>query len=100
VSAHVPSPPIWDCSGCGRSWPCATRREQLRAEYDGAHVSLVLFLSGHFVNAARDLPGIDAGTLYNRFFGWLWQFAGGYRRDEPVAGSAVPEYVEGYRLGR
>nr|MDT0662917.1 hypothetical protein [Micromonospora sp. DSM 115978] len=73
MSSHGPVVPGWDCAGCGMPWPCATRRQELRAEYERAPVSLSLYLSSHLVRAMSDLAGTDAGVLHRRFVGWLDQ---------------------------
>jgi hypothetical protein len=59
------------CAGCGRNWPCHTRRAQLLAEFDGAPVSLGLLMGAQFAQAAHDLPVEPAGALYARFLGWI-----------------------------
>ncbi|HEV7899819.1 MAG TPA: flavin reductase [Planosporangium sp.] len=59
---------------CWESWPCHARRTQLRAEFDGASVSLGLLMGAHFVEAAHDLPAVPAvpaGELDTRFLGWV-----------------------------
>jgi hypothetical protein len=71
VSAHQPVRPSWTCAGCGAPWPCATRRRELRAEFDGATVSLGLYMAPMFVDACEDLADAPAGELYWRFLGWL-----------------------------
>jgi hypothetical protein len=71
VSVHNPVRPAWMCGGCGDPWPCATRRQQLLAEYDGAAVSLSLYMTALFVDAVRDQPHLPAGELFARFLGWL-----------------------------
>jgi hypothetical protein len=70
VSVHLPARPSWICQACGAPWPCRSRQGELVAEFDGARVSLALFLAGCFVEAARDQPQITAGQLYLRFIGW------------------------------
>jgi hypothetical protein len=71
ASLHMPARPAWICACCWESWPCHTRRAQLRAEFDGAPVSLGLLMGAHFVEAAHDLPAVTAGELYARFLGWI-----------------------------
>lgn len=56
---------------CGNELPCHTRRAELRAEFDGATVSLALYLGAQFVAASQDLPWLPAGDLHRRFLGWL-----------------------------
>jgi len=70
LSAHNPVRPTWQCGGCGDPWPCASRRQQLLAEYLGARVSLTLYVTALFVDACRDMPSAPAGDLYQRFLGW------------------------------
>jgi hypothetical protein len=73
---HVPMRPAWTCAACGADWPCATRRNQLAAEYDRARVSLGLLMSGYFVAAAEDLPLRACGEMYTRFLGWARRHSG------------------------
>lgn len=70
MSMHLPVRPAWTCRACGREWPCPTRKRQLLAEYEGARVSLTLYLSGYFIEACTDLPDACCGGLHNRFLGW------------------------------
>jgi hypothetical protein len=67
VSVHQPVRPGWVCAGCGSAWPCPTRCQELAAEYVGARVSLMLYLTMCFVEACEDMPGEAAGELYRRF---------------------------------
>ncbi|MBW4705723.1 MULTISPECIES: hypothetical protein [unclassified Micromonospora] len=73
MTSHGPVPPVWSCGGCDRPWPCPTRRQELRAEYADAPVSLALHLGACFVRAAGDMPWAPAGPLYRRFVGWTRQ---------------------------
>ncbi|MBW4701008.1 MULTISPECIES: hypothetical protein [unclassified Micromonospora] len=70
MTAHSPVPPIWSCAGCSLPWPCATRRQELRAEFDGAPVSLTIYLASYLTWAAEDLTWVQAGVWYRRFIGW------------------------------
>jgi hypothetical protein len=70
VSMHLPVRPAWTCGACDLVWPCPTRKRQLVAEFDGARVSLMLYLSAYFVEACADLPAAAVGDLYERFFIW------------------------------
>jgi hypothetical protein len=78
----------------------------LLAEYEGASVSLALFMTTNFVEAAGDLPEVNAGDLYGRFFGWLYErrpltrTTREYGRDDPAGGHPVPDHVDGYAPGR
>ncbi|NJC72389.1 flavin reductase [Planosporangium thailandense] len=71
TTLHVPLRPSWACAVCYQSWPCLSRRRQLIAEYDRAPASLSLLMSSYVVEAADDLHDAPAGTLHNRFLGWL-----------------------------
>jgi hypothetical protein len=70
VTLHAPTRPTWLCTGCGAPWPCATRRQQLQADYREAHLALGLYLASCLVDAAADFPAEPAGDLYNRFLRW------------------------------
>jgi hypothetical protein len=70
MSMHRPVRPDWTCQTCGQAWPCPTRQRQLLAEYDGARVSLMLYLSSQLITACVDLPAAASGVLYERFLGW------------------------------
>jgi hypothetical protein len=71
VSTHEPVIPLWTCGGCGLGWPCATRRTELRAEFEGAPVSLSIYMGSHLVSASQDLAWVPAGRLHYRFVGWI-----------------------------
>jgi hypothetical protein len=106
MTAHLPSRPTWNCAGCGAPWPCPSRRGQLLAEYEGASVSLALFMTANFVEAASDLSWVSAGDLYGRFFSWLHErrppqrVTREYGRDDPTSGRPLPDHVDGYAPGR
>ena len=68
---HLPSPPDWTCTGCGREWPCAVKQSQLLAEFGGARAALAVYLGSCLVAATRDLPGLPLTRARNRFLGWL-----------------------------
>jgi hypothetical protein len=70
MSMHLPARPAWTCQACGLAWPCATRRGELAAEFAGARVSMMLYLSGMFVQACQDQPNEQAGELYQQFLAW------------------------------
>ncbi|MFI5494639.1 flavin reductase [Actinoplanes sp. NPDC051859] len=70
MSLHQPVRPRWICSGCGADWPCPTRRQQLTAEYAGARVSLMVYLTACFVQACEDAQAETVGDLYHRFLSW------------------------------
>jgi hypothetical protein len=71
VTTHGPVLPLWSCGGCNLPWPCATRKRELRAEFEEAPVSLALYMSSYLVCAADDLIWIRAGWLHQRFLGWI-----------------------------
>ncbi|WP_433532306.1 hypothetical protein ACQPYA_09850 [Micromonospora sp. CA-263727] len=68
---HLPSPPEWTCTGCGREWPCAVKQSQLLAEFGGARAALAVYLGSCLFAAARDLPGMPLAHARSRFLGWL-----------------------------
>ncbi|MEO3770433.1 hypothetical protein [Micromonospora sp. B9E7] len=68
---HLPSPPSWTCTGCGREWPCATKQSQLLAEFGGARAALAVYLGSCLVAAAQDLPTLPLPRVRLRFLGWL-----------------------------
>ncbi|WP_026184670.1 hypothetical protein [Salinispora vitiensis] len=70
MTTHGPVMPVWNCGGCGLPWPCTTRKQELRAQFVGAPVSLALYLGSHLVQAAEDMPWTPAGALHHRFLGW------------------------------
>ncbi|WP_255509977.1 hypothetical protein [Micromonospora sp. AP08] len=47
------------------------RRRRLLAEYEGAPVSLALYMAAHLVSATQDMGWAPAGLLHRRFLGWL-----------------------------
>ena len=66
--SHTAVRPSWTCATCDAPWPCYSARRQLRVEYDGASLSLGLYLAACLVEAAEQLP--PSGALYGRFLGW------------------------------
>ncbi|MBM0277355.1 hypothetical protein JM949_19150 [Micromonospora sp. STR1s_6] len=68
---HLPNPPSWNCTGCGREWPCATKQSQLLAEFGGARAALAVYLGSCLVAAAQDLPTLPPPRVRLRFLGWL-----------------------------
>ncbi|MDG4780989.1 hypothetical protein O7614_15185 [Micromonospora sp. WMMD961] len=68
---HLPNPPSWTCTGCGREWPCATKQSQLLAEFGGARAALAVYLGSCLVAAAQDLPTLPLPRVRLRFLGWL-----------------------------
>jgi hypothetical protein len=70
-TTHGPVLPLWTCGGCNLPWPCATRKRELRAEFERAPVSLALYMGSYLVWAAQDLSWIPACGLHQRFLGWV-----------------------------
>ncbi|RKN39975.1 hypothetical protein D7223_27975 [Micromonospora endolithica] len=70
MTTHGPVLPVWTCGGCSLPWPCPTRRQELRAEFDGAPESLTIYMGSYFAWAAEDLAWVAAGSLHARFLGW------------------------------
>ncbi|MCI4064907.1 hypothetical protein MRQ36_20980 [Micromonospora sp. R77] len=68
MTTHGPVLPMWSCGG---PWPCATRRGELRAEFEDAPVSLALYLGSCLVSATEDLTWVPTGLLHRRFLGWV-----------------------------
>ncbi|TWJ25202.1 hypothetical protein JD76_05365 [Micromonospora endolithica] len=71
ISAHLPMPPTWTCSGCAHHWPCATKQSQLLVEFGGARAALGIYLGACLSAALFDLPHVDRQELQHRFLGWL-----------------------------
>lgn len=71
MTTHGPVLPVWTCGGCALPWPCATRRRELSAEFDRTPASLALYMTSCFTSASQDLMWAPAGTLHQRFLGWL-----------------------------
>ncbi|MET7946088.1 hypothetical protein [Micromonospora sp. NPDC005324] len=44
---------------------------ELHAEFEGAPVSLALYMGSYLVWAAEDLTWVPAGLLHRRFLGWV-----------------------------
>jgi len=76
VSDHRAMRPSWQCASCGGPWPCHSAQLRLWAEFDGALVSLALYLTGTFVDACQDLRYESAGVLHHRFLGWIRSLKG------------------------
>lgn len=77
MSDHLPHPPDWVCTGCGRDWPCDPAREALASEFgtdagtlNAGAVSLGALMSMHLSIAIGDLDRVPAAELYQRFIAW------------------------------
>lgn len=69
------SRPLWICRTCGTSWPCATSRLKLKAEYCEHRADLPVFMATVMHDAIVDLSRInpaelDLAGVFNRFIGW------------------------------
>jgi hypothetical protein len=71
VSAHTPLSPSWTCRGCGDPWPCATRRQQLLAEFYTSQQNLGLLMGSFFAAAIKDRPRWSDEGIYQRMFAWI-----------------------------
>ncbi|HEX8631241.1 MAG TPA: hypothetical protein VF755_24035 [Catenuloplanes sp.] len=65
---HVPARPSWECSACGRPWPCAPARAELSEAFDP--VELGVLAGERLAEAAGDLPALSPEQLFERFLGW------------------------------
>ncbi|MEV4411369.1 flavin reductase [Catellatospora sp. NPDC049609] len=90
MSMHVPIRPDWICAACGLPWPCMTRKRQLVTEYHGAYVSMMLHLSGFFIEACQAMPVVASGVLHRRFLGWRCELPAGVGWQSAPAGHARP----------
>jgi hypothetical protein len=71
-SDHRPRRPYWSCQWCSTPWPCGSAQDSLLATYDGATVSLCLFMGQMLVEACIDLGNsVGGGDLYDRFLVWV-----------------------------
>ena len=68
ADAHQPVRPSWDCSACGRPWPCAPAQLGLVTELDS--VALAMYSWICLEEAAGDLPNAEPGELFQRFLAW------------------------------
>ena len=65
---HQPCRPSWDCSACGKPWPCDPARETLAQRHD--RQGLAVHLADWMIEAARDMPSTAPGELFDRFMAW------------------------------
>ena len=68
--------PSWDCSACGKPWPCDPARVALALEHRHDFVALSIYLWGCLSEAAEDGLGCTANELVDRFLTWLRPLAG------------------------
>jgi hypothetical protein len=68
ADAHQPGRPSWDCTGCGRPWPCDPVREELVSTMDAVQVAV--YAGTQLEEAVRDLPATAPGELFDRFLAW------------------------------
>ncbi|GLH97333.1 hypothetical protein Pa4123_26080 [Phytohabitans aurantiacus] len=68
---HTPQRPSWDCSCCGKDWPCSPARIQLSEQYGPRRTDLAVYMAVQLGHAAGDLPAATTSTqLYERFIEW------------------------------
>jgi hypothetical protein len=65
AAGHMPERPSWDCSTCGRPWPCDPAREELATELD--QTALAMYLCTFLTEATGDMPHALPAELYGRF---------------------------------
>ena len=71
---HLPARPSWDCLVCGRSWPCATAKAELRTQYARFPAGLGIYMASVLYDAVEDLTVAGEPTpadLYERFLAWV-----------------------------
>lgn len=56
TSPHQPRRPGWRCADCHDEWPCARRRAELRAEFEGERVRLALHMAGYSARPSSTIP--------------------------------------------
>jgi hypothetical protein len=67
---HILVRPEWVCGWCAEPWPCPWARAFMLEDFpDLTRVSE--HMSTLMQDAARELPGITAAELWERFLGWL-----------------------------
>lgn len=74
AAEHIAARPSWDCAACGRPWPCADARDDLRRQYAGSPTALSVYLASAMHDAIGDLPPDDRAAsteLYARFLSWV-----------------------------
>ena len=91
VTTHGPVLPIWSCGGCAAPWPCPTRRRELRAEFDGAPVSLALYLGAQLVRAAEDLTWLPRPRATGASWDGCGDRAAARRREVPLQRRVAPQ---------
>lgn len=67
---HGPSRPDWNCLVCAEPWPCPTRKRQLK---DLCHCNirvLVNYMAPYLRDAHREIDGLSAAEITERFVGW------------------------------
>lgn len=66
---HVPARPSWDCSACGRPWPCDPAREELVVQTGGG-TALVVAAWGYLEDWVRDRGPGPFSEAFERFILW------------------------------
>ena len=70
---HLPVRPCWNCGTCGKPWPCAPARDQLRADFRGFPTTLTVYLAAQYNTALDDCltaPADVPEDFYARFLSW------------------------------
>jgi len=66
-----PMRPAWLCRGCGRAWPCRTRRHALLQEHADTPNALHALMSAMADYATADLYDLPTAEVRARVSGWL-----------------------------
>jgi hypothetical protein len=101
LEPHTALLPTWVCRECSKPWPCRSARERLIAEHRGNLVSLVLYMSGQYVDASRDLYGSTTvvEALYDRFIAVVTEVTAGRRDEQLVDESHLDRILPAFRGG-
>ena len=76
TAGHTPSRPAWTCKapGCGKPWPCSTKRAELLMTYRHAHSPLRIYMASYMYDAIEDAvryPLEVENDFWHRFMGWI-----------------------------
>lgn len=66
---HQPNRPVWNCTECGKTWPCEAAREYLTAT-TGDSLQLAITMWTYFDEYAIDKGMSPIATAHQRFVGW------------------------------
>lgn len=67
---HPPLRPSWDCGTCSAPWPCHPARVELAERYASDRIGLAAYVGAQLDHAAREMPTIGVGDLFERFVEW------------------------------